>query len=96
MDHANFDWDDANIEHIAEHDVVPEEAEEILLRNPLDYDFDPDDNGEPRWTYLGETESGRILMVVITIRCERARVVTAYDPDRQDRLLYLTAKAGGQ
>ncbi len=96
MDHANFDWDDANIEHIAEHGVVPEEAEEMLLRDPLDYDFDPDDKGEPRWTYLGETESGRILAVVITMRGDRARVITAYDADRQDKLLYLAVKAGEQ
>jgi uncharacterized DUF497 family protein len=96
MDHANFDWDDANIGHIAEHNITPEEAEETLCRDPLDYGFDPDSNGEARWTYLGEAGSGRILVVVITIRGDRARVVTAYDAERRDRLLYLAEKAGRQ
>jgi uncharacterized DUF497 family protein len=26
-----FDWDDANVDHLARHDVTPEEAEEALL-----------------------------------------------------------------
>jgi hypothetical protein len=36
MNDALFDWDDANILHVAEHDVTPEEAEEVILRDPLD------------------------------------------------------------
>ena len=96
MDNLNLDWDDENIKHIAKHDIVPEEAEEALLRDPLDYDFDPDKNGEPRWAYLGETETGRILVVVITMRGDRARVVTAYDAERKDKVLYLAVKAGEQ
>lgn len=31
-----FDWDDANILHLAEHDVQPDEAEEVILGDPLD------------------------------------------------------------
>ena len=34
MNHELFDWDDANIRHIAEHDVNPEEAEEVVLGDP--------------------------------------------------------------
>ena len=37
-----FDWDDANVTHIAEHDVAPEEAEEVILGDPLDVEFDID------------------------------------------------------
>jgi hypothetical protein len=33
-----FDWDEANIRHIAEHGVLPSEAEEVILRSPLDLD----------------------------------------------------------
>jgi uncharacterized DUF497 family protein len=94
MDYSPFDWDSANIAHIAEHDVTPEEAEEVLLGDPLDLEFRIDEGGEERWSYLGETSQGRILQVVITLRGEKIRVVTAFDATKQDKLLYLDAKAG--
>lgn len=31
-----FDWDDANIRHVARHNVLPEEAEQVVLNNPVD------------------------------------------------------------
>lgn len=96
MDNSFLDWDDANIKHIAEHNLTPAETEEVLLSDPLEYDFDPDVNGEPRWTYLGETVAGRILVVVIAMRGEKARVVTAYDAERRDKLLYLETRAKEQ
>ncbi len=36
MDNSIFEWDDANISHIAEHDVRPSEAEEVILNRPVD------------------------------------------------------------
>ncbi|MGB6973853.1 MAG: BrnT family toxin [Terracidiphilus sp.] len=71
MDTANFDWDDANIGHIAEHDVKPEEAEEVILSDPLEMGYDKSTLGEDRWSYLGETLLGRILQVVVTLRAEK-------------------------
>lgn len=43
--------DDANIGHIAEHGVAPEEAEEAIPGDPLDIGFGVVD-GEDRWTYM--------------------------------------------
>jgi uncharacterized DUF497 family protein len=93
MDGLNFDWDHANIGHIAIHQISPEEAEEVLLNDPLDVQFDPDANDEERWTYLGETNKGRIVNVVITLRDEKIRVVTAYEAEKADKQLYLQTKA---
>ena len=93
MDDELFDWDDANILHLAEHDVAPEEAEEVLLGDPLDVGFDVV-NDEERWSYLGETNEGRILRVVITMRGERVRVLTAFEPSRFQKNFYLEQKAG--
>src|ERR1700690_4131543 len=31
-----FDWDEANIGHVARHSVLPEEAEQVILNNPVD------------------------------------------------------------
>jgi len=89
-----FDWDKYNITHIAGHDITPEEAEQVILRDPLDFGFDPDVNGEERWTYLGETDRGRILVVIITLRGQKIRVVTSFDAEKRDRLVYLEMKAG--
>ncbi len=95
MNDELFDWGDANILHIAEHGVVPEEAEEVILGDPLDGGFEIVD-GEERWTYIGETEEARILRVVITIRGKRARIVTAFEAEKHWRLLYMKQKAGLQ
>ena len=35
-DKIGFDWDEANIEHIARHNVMPEEAEQVLGHDPLE------------------------------------------------------------
>lgn len=72
-----FDWDSANIAHIAEHDVQPLEAEEVVVGNPLDLDYSVRD-GEPRFRQVGETVAGRILAVITTERHGLTRVVTAY------------------
>jgi uncharacterized protein len=96
MNDASFEWDDANIAHIAEHDVTPEEVEQVLLDDPLELEFDAGPGGEERWVYLGETDEGRILQVIITLRGERIRVVTAFEPVRRLRMLYLESKAEQQ
>jgi hypothetical protein len=94
MKDSLFDWDSANIGHIAEHDVTPEEAEEALLCDPLETDYDEEEGDEQRWSYLGETSQNRILRILITLRGEKIRVVTAFDPPRHQRLLYLRQRAG--
>lgn len=81
-----FDWDDENIAHIAQHGVQPWEAEEALLdpgrtRTPA-YRV----GRETRRAALGATDVGRILFVVYTRRRGRVRVVTARDAgDREKR-----------
>lgn len=96
MDDEQFVWDDANIGHIAKHEVSPEEAEEAILGNPMEFGFDKSVLGEDRWSYLGETAEGRILYVVISMRGERIRVATAFEPIMRFKLLYLRFKAEQQ
>jgi uncharacterized DUF497 family protein len=95
MDDELFDWDSANIGHLGEHEVVPEEAEEAILGEPLDVGFDVV-NGEERWSYLGETGEARVLRVVVTMRGERIRVVTAFEPATYQKNFYWKWKAGVQ
>jgi uncharacterized protein len=82
-----FDWDDANIEHLAAHGVDPGEAEDALL--------DPDrlvtpsfGEGESRWVGIGSTEDGRVLTVVFTRRGELARIITAWDATTREKRRY--------
>ncbi len=54
-----FEWDEANLRHIALHSVTPEEAEEVLLgltREVDSYEL----NGEDRLEEVGITLAGRI------------------------------------
>lgn len=48
MNHELFEWDIANIDHIAEHDVTPDEAEEAILGDPLEASFEKSADGEDR------------------------------------------------
>lgn len=95
MSKPEFDWDEENVEHIAQHNVLPEEAEEVILGDPLDIGFDVVDGGE-RWSYLGETNDGRILWCTITLRGMRMRVVTAFEPEKHWKVFYLEETAGLQ
>jgi uncharacterized DUF497 family protein len=83
-----FDWDEANIAHIARHNVTPTEAEQVILNNPLDLGSRIR-SGELRSTQLGITNAGRILLVIIMWRGTRLRVVTSYPAGRKSRQLYL-------
>jgi uncharacterized protein len=95
MDKLIFDWDAANIGHIAEHGVTPEEAEEIVLGDSMEMDFDVV-NGEERWSYVGETGDGRLLRVLFTMRSDRVRVVTAFVPSPLQKGIFLRWKAERQ
>ena len=73
-----FDWDEANIAHVARHSVLPKEAEQVILNDPLDLGMEFVE-GEERYLNLGATVQGRVLLVVTTWREDRVRVVTAFD-----------------
>ncbi len=82
-----FDWDEANREHIGRHGVTPEEAEQVLASNPLEIES-REHQGELRTVCLGRTEAGRALLVVYTMRNEKIRIITAYPVSRKKRRLY--------
>ncbi|MGD0729836.1 MAG: BrnT family toxin [Terracidiphilus sp.] len=86
-----FDWDAANLGHIARHDVTREEAEQVFRGDPLDIQMEISDasNGEERLQQLGETENGRILQLVTTWRRGKVRVISAWDAPKQLKTYYL-------
>lgn len=74
-----FDWDEANVGHVARHQVQPVEAEQVILNDPLDLGMEFVE-GEERFVNVGATSQGRILLVVTTWREDHVRVVTAFEP----------------
>ena len=86
-----FDWDPANVGHLARHKVRPEEAEQVIMNDPLDLGAEIV-GGEERFLNLGSTNSGRLLLVVTTWRQHRIRVVTAFVPAKRLARFYLTER----
>jgi len=82
-----FDWDEANIAHLKRHRVSAAEFEEVIKNDPLDLDHDSV-SGEDRYRSLGETNRGRVLIVVWTFRRSRIRAITAYRARRSYVRLY--------
>jgi uncharacterized DUF497 family protein len=82
-----FDWDDANILHLARHDVTQEEAEQILENDPVDLEEQYVD-GEHRFSQVGETREGRVLTIIATLRRNRIRVVTGWDSEAATKRKY--------
>jgi uncharacterized protein len=89
-----FDWDEDNLRYVAEHDVEPFEAEEVVTNDPLDLE-EQFRNGEDRLMQVGETNALRVLVVVTTWRGNKIRVVTAFPGTPQLRNLYMAQKGMG-
>jgi uncharacterized DUF497 family protein len=94
MDNLNFDWDDANIGHLTPHQISPDEAEQAIQNRPVDLESHIR-NGEERIAQVGETDAGRILIVVSTMRGKKVRVVTAWPAKERLRRYFLSQKRNG-
>ena len=86
-----FDWDSANLKHIARHGIVPEEAEEAVLIDPLEADVQPHES-EARVLCFGRTKSGGLLTILYTERRGKIRVVTAYEMTKPQQRMYFEGK----
>jgi hypothetical protein len=88
-----FFWDKDNLSHIARHHVSKDEAEQVIQNDPLDLERQIR-NREQRLLHLGETNAGRVLFVVVTLRDKMLRVVTAFPANRKARKFYAEQKQG--
>lgn len=94
MNDEQFEWDDANKPHVAEHGVTPEEAEQVILNRPVDLGTELR-GGEPRMAQIGETNYGRVLVVISTTAGKRIRVVTAWPANKNYRRYFASLKRSG-
>ena len=85
MEIIEFEWDDSNIQHIARHNVSPDEVEDVAFE-----DEPWIRKGRKKSRYmLGYTIAGRYLFIVYVLRHKgTARVITAMDMDQKTKRLY--------
>lgn len=87
---SGFEWDGGNSEkNWARHRVTRSECEQIFFNLPFvvadDLEHSQD---EPRCYALGQTDGGRKLFLVFTIRGALIRVISARDMNRAERSIY--------
>ena len=91
---TGFQWDAGNAEESWErHGVSRGECEQVFFNSPLLLAEDkvPSQREVPYWG-LGQTNAGRALFVVFTIRGDLVRVISARDMSRRERKAYEQAE----
>jgi uncharacterized protein len=88
--YVGFDWDSANTQHVAQHQVRPEEAAQAIDDpHALSYATrEGEGEGEARFGVLGATVEGRVLTVIYTWRGPLRRVVTAFPATARQQRYY--------
>ena len=85
-----FEWDEGNsTKNWKKHRVSDGECEQIFFNRPLV--AAPDDQHseeEERIHVLGQTDAGRELSLVCTLRTKRIRVISARDMKKKEREVY--------
>jgi uncharacterized DUF497 family protein len=92
---TGFEWDEGNSEkNWIKHQVSRAECEELFFNEPLVAASDEKrSEEEPRYFVLGQTDEGRRLFVVVTIRDKLIRVISARDMSRREEKEYEGAQA---
>jgi hypothetical protein len=92
MSIVRFDWDDANIGHLAGHHVTVQEFEQLFRHDPIRISRSLR-HRERRYAAIGETDTGRVLAFVYTMRGRKTRAITAHAAPRKLRAFYAEQKA---
>lgn len=87
---TGFEWDAGNVgKNWRKHQVSTAECEQVFFNQPLIAAADVSHSEvEPRFFLLGQTDSGRLLLVVFTLRGTLIRVISARDMSRKERKVY--------
>jgi hypothetical protein len=89
---TGFEWDTHNSEKIrTRHNVTPGECEQIFFNIPVVAgDDEKHSENENCFYVLGQTDSGRFLFPVFTIREDKLRIISARDMKKKERRAYQT------
>ena len=88
-----FDWDDGNAgKNWEKHGVADFECEEVFFNRPfvVRHDSIHSSGRERRWRAFGQTDGGRHLFVVFTVRGDLIRVISARLMTRREQRFYAT------
>ena len=87
---TGFEWDEGNSKKSQrKHRVSPLESEQVFFNQPLFVEPDgAHSEEENRFYALGQTDLGRPLFVVFTIRKNLIRVISARDMTRAEKEAY--------
>lgn len=86
-----FIWDSWNIQHLARHNITPDEVEAVCHNQPIVL------RGQQknRLVLIGETEENLILVIVLEANGKgKYYPITAYPAEKQDITLYKRLKGG--
>ena len=91
---TGFQWDPGNSDKNWDiHRVSRAEAEQAFFNRPILVASDSKHSErEPRYAALGQTNDGRRLMIVFTVRETLVRVISARDQSRPERRVYEQAE----
>ncbi|HEX7476495.1 MAG TPA: BrnT family toxin [Polyangiales bacterium] len=91
---TGFQWDSGNSEKNWElHRVSRAEAEQVFFNRPILVAVDgKHSQQELRYAALGQTNEGRRLMLVFTVRENLVRVISVRDQSREERKVYEQAE----
>ena len=86
-----FQWDEGNSEkNWISHQVSRFECEQVFFNQPLLIGNDEKHSKmEKRYYTLGQTDDGRRLFIVCTVRENLIRIISARDMSKKEREVYL-------
>ena len=92
---TGFQWDAGNAtKNWTKHAVRQPECEQVFFNAPLVLAADPTHSErEARYFALGQTDEGRRLLVVFTLRDSLIRVISARPMSQREREVYADAEA---
>ena len=89
MEVSGFDWDAGNQAKNLKHGIHASECEQVFFNEPLVILDDPKHSvAEDRFAVFGQTDLGRMLVVVYTPRGSLIRIISARDMNRREREFY--------
>lgn len=94
----SFLWDKGNLDkNLKKHNVTNKEAEETFENKPrFIFEDEKHSVNEKRYGLFGQTDRGRLLSIVYTMRKDEIRIITARDMSIRERRSYEKIKANSQ
>lgn len=85
-----FEWDKGNInKNWKKHHVSAQEAEEVFKNEPKIILYDAKHSQtEERFSILGQTNKGRFLTIIFTMRENKIRIISARDQHKIEKRAY--------